>query len=295
MHRGAFVAERYTPGFPRQMRLQGWSMGKSITNALIGILVAQGKLDIHAPAPVPEWSNPTDPRHTITLDQLLRMSSGLAFSEDYADLAADATAMLFRSPSAGAFAAARPLAVPPDSLWHYSSGTTNILSRIVRDQFHNDLRAYWEFPRRALFTPIGAHSPLFEPDPAGTFVGSSFLYATARDWARLGQLYLDDGFANGHRILPPGWVKYTTTPTPKAPRGCYGAQIWLNAGDPANPSLRNWPHLPPDTFSFNGHEGQYVIVIPSRHAVIVRLGLTQGNREWDPGTALPPILQALPR
>jgi CubicO group peptidase (beta-lactamase class C family) len=119
------------------------------------------------------------------------------------------------------------------------------------------------------------------------------MYATARDWARLGQLYLDDGVASGRRILPEGWVRYSTTPTPRAPRGRYGAQIWLNAGEPSRPERRDWPHLPPDTFAFNGFEGQHVIVIPSRQAVIVRLGLSQGPRDWNPDSALPPILDAL--
>lgn len=294
MHRGRLLAERYAPGFHRGTRLQGWSMTKSITNALTGILVAQGRLQLHAPAPVPEWSSPSDPRHAITLDQLLRMSSGLVFREDYFDLTADAPVMLFRSPSAGAYAAALPLAVQPDSRWQYSSGTTNIVSRILLDTFRGDLRAFWQFPRRELFDPIGARSATLEPGPDGAFVGSSFMYATARDWARLGQLYLSDGIWEGRRILPEGWVRYSTTPTPKAPRGRYGAQIWLNAGEPSDPSRRDWPHLPPDTFAFNGFEGQHVIVIPSRQAVIVRLGLTQGRLEWDPDTFLPPLLAALP-
>lgn len=286
LHRGRFLAERYAPGFSRHTPLQGWSMTKSVTNALIGILVAQGKLKLHQPAPVPEWANPQDPRHNITLDQLLRMSSGLSFNEDYFNLAADAPSMLFRSPSAGAYAASLPLEAAPGTRWQYSSGTTNILSRVILRTLHNDLRAYWQFPRRELFEPLGVLSATLEPDPAGAFVGSSFMYATARDWARLGQLFLDDGLAAGRRILPEGWVRYSTTPTPKAPNARYGAHLWLN---------HDWPHLPKDTFSFNGFEGQYVIVIPSRQTVIVRLGLTQGPRQWNPDHFLPPILAALPQ
>lgn len=293
MHRGRLLAERYAPGFHRGMRLQGWSMTKSILNALTGILVAQGKLNLYAPAPVPEWSSPSDPRHAITLDQLLRMSSGLQFNENYFDLSADAPVMLFRSFSAGAYAAARPLEAAPDSRWHYSSGTANILSRILLHTLDGNLRTYWQFPRRQLFEPVGALSATLEPGPDGAFVGSSFMYATARDWARLGQLYLDDGIANGRRILPEGWVRYSTTPTPKAPQGRYGAQIWLNAGEPSHPERRDWPHLPSDTFAFNGFEGQHVIVIPSRQTVIVRLGLSQGPRNWNPDSALAPILESL--
>lgn len=293
MHGGRLLAERYAPGFHRDMRLQGWSMTKSIVNTLTGILVAQGKLNLHAPAPVPEWSSLSDPRHAITLDQLLRMSSGLQFNENYFDLTADAPVMLFRSFSAGAYAASRPLEASPDARWQYSSGTANILSRILLQAFHGDFRAFWQFPRRELFEPVGALSATLEPGPDGAFVGSSFMYATARDWARLGQLYLDDGVAKGRRILPEGWVRYSTTPTPRAPHGRYGAQIWLNAGEPSHPERRDWPHLPSDTFAFNGFEGQHVIVIPSRQAVIVRLGLSQGPRDWNPDSALPPILDAL--
>jgi CubicO group peptidase (beta-lactamase class C family) len=294
IHNGELAAERYAPGFDKDMRLQGWSMTKSLTNALVGILVRQGKLKLNDPAPVPEWSSPTDPRHAITLDQLMRMSSGLEFNEAYGALESDVVVMLFRKPSAAAYAASKPLAHPPDTVWDYSSGTANIISRIVRESAAGSLPDYWLFPRKQLFEPIGMTSVVIEPDPSGTFVGSSFCYATARDWARLGLLYMNDGVVNGHHILPEGWVKYSTTPTPKAPNGSYGAQIWLNAGDPADPARRPWPKAPRDSFAFDGYEGQHAFVVPSRRLVVVRLGLSQAKSAWDPGEFLATISAVFP-
>ncbi|MGJ5819194.1 serine hydrolase domain-containing protein [Paludibaculum fermentans] len=290
MRDGQFVAERYAPGFHRDRPLLSWSMAKSITNALLALRVAGGALDIHRPAAVPEWADPADPRHAITPEQLLRMSSGLAFREFRTALPADALNMLFRQPDAGAYAAAMPLEAAPGVQWQYSSGTTNVLSRLLRDTFHGDLRAYWDFPRKALFEPIGARHMTLEVDPSGTFVGSSFAYATARDWARLGQLFLEDGVLNGRRLLPEGWVRFSTTPAPSAPHGSYGAHLWLNRGSVAE---RQWPLLPEDTFSFQGYEGQLVIVIPSHRVVLVRMGLTRVGAVWDPNRYLPPILNAL--
>ena len=294
VHDGRIIAERYAPGFSKHTPLTGWSMTKSVTNALVGILVGQGKLSLEAPAPVPEWAGADDPRRLITLDQLMRMSSGLAFDETYSDLTADVSIMLFRSPSAGAYAAARPLAHAPDSEWYYSSGTTNIISRIIRDAVGGPLSDYWAFPRREMFDRLGARSATVEPDPSGNFVGSSFMYASARDWARLGLLYLRDGVWEGERILPEGWVSYSTTPAPKAPQGCYGAQIWLNAGEPDNPAKRRWPDVPADAFYFSGFEGQSVVVIPSRNVVIVRLGLTHQPASWNLSAFLADILEAIP-
>jgi CubicO group peptidase (beta-lactamase class C family) len=291
---GALVAERYAPGFSREMRLQGWSMGKSLTNALVGILVRQGKLDMHAPPPVPEWSAPGDPRHAITLDQLMRMSSGLEFLESYGDLESDVTVMLFRKASAGGYAAAKPLIRAPDAAWEYSSGTANIISRIVRNAVGGTLGDYWTFPQRELFDRIGMSSAILEPDASGTFVGSSFCYATAHDWARLGLLFLNDGVAHGERILPAGWVRYSTTPTAKAPDGQYGALIWLNAGDGADPQKRPWPSAPRDTFAFQGFEGQHVFVVPSRRLVVVRLGLSQSGSTWNAGQFIGAVAAAFP-
>lgn len=290
IHDGELVAERYADGFDRDTRHLGWSMSKSITSALVGVLVGRGQLDIKAPAPVPAWAG--DARRDITIDQLLRMSSGLEFEERYGALA-DATHMLFEQDDAAAYALAKPLEHPPGTVFSYSSATTNILSWIVRQQFADDA-AYHRFPHEALFGPIGMQSAIFETDAAGTFVGSSFVYATARDWARFGLLYLQDGVWDGTTILPPGWVEYSRTPTPTSADREYAAHFWTNAGDPKDPSKRRFPHLPTDAYQASGFQGQAVLIVPSRSAVIVRLGMTHDRPAWDLDTFAAGILAALP-
>jgi len=271
---GRLLVERYSPGITKDTPLIGWSMTKSVTNALVGILVSQGKLSIDETLTVPEWSAAEDPRKSITLDHLLRMSSGLRFVEEYENNpASDVNIMLFLKPDAAAYAASMPAEARPDEKWSYSSGTANIISRIIRHTLGNQAD-YVAFPRQALFNRIGMRSAVMEMDASGTFVGSSFMYATARDWARFGLLYLQDGNWEGERILPEGWVKYSTTPTPKAPKGQYGAHFWLNRGDPENPGNRPFPRLPQDLFLAWGYQEQQTIIIPSRRLVLVRLGMT---------------------
>ncbi|MCG8563560.1 MAG: beta-lactamase family protein [Desulfobacterales bacterium] len=176
------IAERYAPGFTKETPMIGWSMSKSVTGALVGILVGDGLLDLHSPAPVAAWQGRDDPRKAITLDMLLRMSSGLAFTETYAPFK-DATAMLYQSPSMAAVAATKSLAFPVDTHWSYSSGTTNILADIVFNTLGGDLGKAQTFIQTRLFDRMGATSAVMEPDPAGRFVGSSYMFATARDWA----------------------------------------------------------------------------------------------------------------
>jgi CubicO group peptidase (beta-lactamase class C family) len=199
VYRDQLIAERYAEGIEHTTPLLGWSMTKSVNAALIGTLVGTGQLDVHAPAPVPEWQ--ADSRSEITLDQLLRMSSGLAFEEVYGPLS-DATRMLFEAPSAAEVAMAMPLAHPPDTVWSYSSGTSNILAWIVRHTVERDgdWSTYASFPRRALFDPLGMRTAVMEVDPSGTFVASSFMYASARDWARFGLLHLHDGVWPGPMV-----------------------------------------------------------------------------------------------
>jgi len=228
---GQIIAERYGAGFSKDILFQGWSMTKGVINALLGILVKQGKLDIHSPAPVSEWHGTDDPRKAITIDQLIRMSSGLEFNEDYDDLSTGILQMLYNTSDMAAYAASEPLVAAPDTIWNYSSGTANILSRIIRDNVGGDITDYWAFPQETLFHRIGMNNAILEPDASGTFVGSSYMYATARDWARFGLLYLQDGVWNGERILPEGWVEYSRTPTPPS-LGEYGEMWWLNAGEP---------------------------------------------------------------
>lgn len=293
VHDGELVAEKYASEFDQDTPLLGWSMSKSLTSALVGVLVRDGKLDLEAPAPVPEWRGAGDPRGAITLDMLMRMSSGLEFNEDYGGPFADVLHMLYMSDDFGAYTAARPLAHEPDTHWNYASGTSNLISRIVRDTVGGRYSDYQDFPRERLYYPIGMTSVTMEPDPSGTRVGSSYTYATARDWARFGLLFLRDGVWNGQRLLPDGWVDYCTTPAPAAPNGRYGAHWWLNAGEPFGAENRPFPELPPDLYYASGHEGQFVVVVPSRDAVIVRLGLTMKG-PFPLGEFTARILDALP-
>ncbi len=293
LYDGRIIAERYAPGFTKVTPQLGWSMTKSVTNALVGILVKNGKLKVKDPAPVPEWRSPGDHRGAITLDELMRMSSGLKFKEVYDDPLSDVVRMLFAEADSGAYASSMPLEVSPDTRWQYSSGTTNIISRIVRRAAAESLSEYFSFPGKALFKKIGMSSVVMEPDPSGTLVGSSFMYATARDWARFGLFCLNGGVWGGERILPDGWMKYSTTPTPTAPKGMYGAQFWLNVGNPSNPAERWMPKAPNDMYSLWGFEGQYVSMVPSRKLVIVRLGLSDPETNWDQGQFIADIVDAV--
>ena len=211
----------------------------------------------------------------ITIDQLLRMSSGLEFDEEYA-LYSDVTRMLSVEADAAGFAASKPLVAEPGSVWSYSSGTSNILSGVIRWTVGGYLQEYYDFTQKRLFLPLGIHTATLETDNNGTFIGSSYMYASARDWARLGQFCLQDGRWNGKRLLPEGWMNYSTTPTPNNPRNNYGAHFWLNADPEDNNQRRTWPNLPADAYSMSGFQGQRVIIIPSRDLVVVRLGLSDG-------------------
>lgn len=279
LYKGQLIAEKYGPGFSAQTPLLGWSMTKSITNAMVGLLVKDGKLDIHKPAPIEEWQN--DSRKQITLDHLLRMSSGLAFEENYAR-PSDATHMLFRANGAGAYALKSKAATPPNQVWSYSSGTTNILQEIIRRQF-TSLDEYRAFPHQRLFQKIGMTSAVLEPDASGTYVGSSFMYATARDWAAFGQLYLQDGVWQGERLLPEGWVTYSSTETPHS-GGQYAAQFWIDHADKS---------FPPDAFMALGFEGQSVTIIPSKQLVIVRLGCTPDETDFNRSGFIKSIMAAI--
>jgi CubicO group peptidase (beta-lactamase class C family) len=270
---GRLVAERYAPGYGPQTPMLSWSMGKSVTAALVGAAILEGRLTLDAPAPVPEWQEPGDPRRAITLDQLLRMSSGLAFEERFGPTD-DLPRMLFTDPDTGGYAARQPLAAPPDTRWSYSSGTSNLVARILRDALGGDLASRTRWARERLFDPAGMTSAFLESDAAGTWIGSSFAFMTARDWARFGELHRLDGVWDGRRLLPEGWTRTVTTPTRAAPDGCYGAHWWLNRGTLRHPDCDVWPEVPADAFAARGHSGQYVVVVPSERLVVVRLGLS---------------------
>jgi CubicO group peptidase (beta-lactamase class C family) len=263
LQNGKIIAEKYAEKITKETPLLGWSMTKSVTSALIGILVKEGKLTLNKPAPIAEWKN--DERNKITLDHLLRMSSGLDFEENYAT-PSDATEMLFRSKNAGLFAIQSKAKAAAGQIWSYSSGTSNILQEIIRRQFQN-LADYQAFPHQKLFQKLGMYSAVLEPDASGTYIGSSFMYANARDWAKFGQLYLQDGVWNGERILPEGWVKYSSTETPNSD-GKYAAHFWL---------YHNANQYPADVYHAIGFEGQFVTIVPSKNLVIVRLGCTPGD------------------
>jgi CubicO group peptidase (beta-lactamase class C family) len=289
LYDGKLVAEKYGQGITCNTRLTGWSMTKSVMNAIAGILVKQNKLNINSPAPVPEWKDPKDPRHKITVKNLLQQTSGLDFDEVY-DKPADANRMLFQEKDAAAFAASKSLNTTPGQDFRYSSGNTNILSRIFRHSLGD--REYYLFPYQQFFHKIGMYNTVLEPDASGTFVGSSFCYATARDWARFGLLYAQNGEWNGEQILTPDWIKQSTTPSTAAERGEYGFQWWLNAGKPESLSNRYFNNLPVDMFWADGFEGQNVFIIPSKKLVVVRLGLTKGPR-WGEEQLLPALVAAI--
>jgi CubicO group peptidase (beta-lactamase class C family) len=270
VYEGQIIAEQYGAGYNDQSPLMGWSMTKSITNALVGILVKNDKLKLEAPAGIEEWQG--DDRRAITLSQLLQASSGLEWTESYFIPTSHFHRMFILSDDKAGYAASLPLRHQPGTHFQYSSGTTNILSRLIRQTVGDE--AYYRFPYDSLFLPIGMNHALIEPDASGTFVGSSYSYASARDWARFGLLYLNDGWWNGKRILPEGWVKYTVTPARAANRGQYGAQWHLNAGAPGNPSERIFANLPPDVYWADGFEDQWIVVIPSHKLVVVRLGVS---------------------
>ena len=278
VHDGQIVAERYADGFTQDTPLIGWSMTKSVVNALIGILVKEGRLSVEAPAPIPEWQAAGDPRRRITVANLLHMNSGLEFEEKYSNPLSDVTYMLFGVPGAAQFAVAKPLVAEPGTRWSYSSGTSNILTHAIRSVVGE--ADYHAFPRRALFDRVGMSSAVMETDAVGTFLGSSFMFATARDWARFGLLYLQDGVWSGTRILPEGWVAFSLAPAPGSPDGQFGAHFWRRIPKEFR-CEGGMPELPSDAFHAVGHEGQFVTVVPSRKLVLVRLGSSRYPCSWN--------------
>ncbi len=291
VHEGRLVAERYAEGCHAAMPLPGWSMAKTMTHALLGVRVHQGQLDPAAPLPVPEWRAADDARRSLRLPDLLAMTGGLSWNEDYDDSKSDALRMLFASGDHAAVYATRPVASAPGERFLYTSGATNLLCRVLRTTFAHD-RDYWAFPRQALFTPLGMHTAVLETDPSGTFVGSSYAFASARDWARLGMLYAQRGKFAGQSVLPEAWVDAAFTPT-AASGARFGQHLWLDADtDGDGPIARRWPELPADVGYMSGHEGQYCFVIPSARLVVVRLGCTK-NGGFDVRALLRSVLAAV--
>jgi CubicO group peptidase (beta-lactamase class C family) len=287
------VAERYAPGFDGKTRFLGWSMSKSVASALAGTLALDNKLALDQPAAMPVWKDASDGRQSITPRQLLEMASGLHFSETYSP-GDDATAMLYREDDMAAYAASRPLDHPPGSSWSYSSGSTNIVDRLVFDAAGGTAAGVYNYARVHLFEPAGMTSAVWFPDASGNLVGSSYLYMTARDWARFGLLYLNGGKLGWQRILSEQWVDDSHRPARLADGRsvAYGLAFWLNSDGTAETPLR-LPDCPADLYMAEGHNGQVMAVVPSEHAVLLRLGWTTGEARFDTNRHFVAILEAL--
>jgi CubicO group peptidase (beta-lactamase class C family) len=287
------LAERYADGFDANTRFCGWSITKSVVNALLGVLSARHLLDLHDRVPIAAWQRAGDARAALTFDHLLHMSSGLDFDERYDDPFSDVTTMLYASADVAGYAARKPLVAPPDSRFSYASGTTNLLTRALRE-LHVPGIPYAALPHVLLFAPLGMRSALIEMDETGTFVGSSYMYATARDWARFGALYAADGVWNGERLLPRGWVRYSATRAPADEQGRYGAHFWLyDAEERDNARRMSGAPIPVDAFFAGGFGGQRITIIPSRRLVIVRLGYTLDLEAWNNAGFVARVIEAL--
>ncbi|MDG2050495.1 MAG: serine hydrolase [Myxococcota bacterium] len=283
VQQGSLVAERYGPGGEASKPLSSWSMAKSILHAWVGILVGEGRLQWDSPAPIPEWQAPEDPRRAITLDQLLRMSSGLEFNEIYEDHSgSDAIEMLFRGgrEDVAHYAAAKPLMAAPGTLWNYSSGTSNIIARLSQSAVQLTGDAFIASLRERLLDPIGAKSFTPQVDGRGTWIASSFASCTAQDFARFGLLCLRDGCWEETRILPPGWIDYARTPTAYS-GGEYGAHFWISTDGSG-------------VFSCNGFRSQYIVIVPERDLIVVRLGDSESDQKGALLTALQQLTQLYP-
>ena len=284
---GAIVAERYAPGYAADQRFISWSMAKSVTAILVGFLVEDGTLDLDAPAPIPEWHDADDPRRAITLRELLQMSSGLEHTEVGDPIwDSDTNRMLFvrGSDDMAAYAVAHPLEAQPGTQYEYSSSTSVILARIIADAL-TDSRdpgeragAFRRFAEQRLTGPADLPSLYFEFDARGTQIGGSFMHATARDWAKIGELLRTGRNAAGRQVISPQWRAFMLTPSPLNPE--YGGHIWLNRAGGRYDSPTLFPGTGPDTiFSLVGHLGQYVTVSPAQRRTVVRLGNTpDGDR-----------------
>lgn len=292
VHDGRIVAERYAHGAHQDMQLESWSMGKSITGTLIGRLIQMGALRLEDPAPVPEWRRtPGDPRARIRIMDLMRMSSGLRFSrgspEDlpgYHDHDLIYTGAL----DAFQFVTTRPLQFEPNTVGRYRNTDPLTLGLIIRDVVRARGEEYLTWPQRALFDKIGIRRQVLETDPYGNFLLSGYDYGTARNWARIGLLYVNDGVWNGERLLPEGFVEFVSTPAPAWRDSAYGGMVWVNARG-------TWP-LPRDAFAFRGAGGQETYVIPSRRVVVVRMGHFPGQPAGAAGLqrALALVMEAIP-
>ncbi|HKT75436.1 MAG TPA: serine hydrolase [Sphingobium sp.] len=285
MHRGEIVAERYAPGFGPDTKLMAWSIAKSVTAVLVGLMVSDGRLALDSPVPVDAWSQPGDPRGRITLRQLLSMSSGLDHVEDAEPIAsADTVRMLFTdgAQDMSAFAEAKPLAHAPGSTFSYSTGSTLILADLMARMLTGSedpdarRRAMQTFIDGRLKIPARLDSLTPEYDAAGTMIGGGFLHMTARDYARFGELLRNQGRGpSGHQIVPEKWVDFMRTPSRRNP--AYGAHLWLNREGEDSALMPG--EAPASLFGCVGHDGQYVLVSPSQQLTVVRIGMSPDKEQ----------------
>ncbi len=265
---GKLVGERYAKGFSKESKLLGWSMTKSITSALSGILAKRGFWTPSEPMPLSSWEN--DERREISLENILQQTTGLKWDEEYGSVST-ATKMLYSKDNMGAYAASQPLESTPGSVWEYSSGNSNILAGAMVRAFANT-DEYLDFPHKELFGPIGAKNFVIETDATNHYVGSSYGYAPARDWAKVGLLYLNMGNWFGNQIIDSSWVASSVIAVPES-GGEYGYQFWLNQGG-------KFENYSPDSYWMNGYQGQQVSIHPDENLVVVRLGVTYDQKDF---------------
>ncbi|WP_454286531.1 serine hydrolase domain-containing protein [Rhizobium arsenicireducens] len=283
---GRIVGEAYGQGFSASTPLLGWSMAKTVNAAIVGRLLKEARLGLYDTRLFPEWSDAPDA--SIRLRDLLAMESGLEFNEDYGDVT-DVTRMLYLEPDMAGFSLLKPVLAGTGEQFSYASGTSVLLARIWMSRLPDPGQAL-AYPRKALFDPLGMTSAVLETDAAGTFVGSSYLYATARDWARFGQLLVDDGVWNGERLLPEGFVAAMQRPTAASGGRYTEIQAWqVGPGDEPDERFG----LTPETFWLLGHDGQAVAIIPSERLVVVRLGLTPSKLGYRPQSLVKAVADAL--
>jgi len=292
LHDGRLIAERYAPGYGPDTPIWAHSLTKSLTHALIGILVREGMLRLDQPAPIPAWRHAGDPHGAVTVDQLLRMDSGLPFDETDG-VVNPLTRMAFLTRDMAGYAAGTPLAHPPGTHWAYGNLDYMLLGRVVTDAAGGSAVDAERFARRELFAPLGMAHTVIQTDATGSLAGFGGSYGTARDFARFGQLYLDDGVADGRRILPEGWVAYSHSQTLDTG---YGAGFWLNIKHDTRVPVWNapWgmPQLPRDMYYARGAFGQYVVIVPSEKLVVVRMGISLDYGDHT-GDLVAAIIQAL--
>ncbi len=280
IHKGQLIAERYGLTVDQKTPLVGWSLTKSLTATLVGLLWDEKKLSLDKPVGFTEWQGTA--KEAITLRQLLHMSSGLRVEENYSGLS-EVTKMLYLSRSQVAHALAQPVVNPPNQEFKYSTAETNRIAALIQRQVGGSQQAMYDFYQRALLHKLGVQNGFIEFDGAGNMVGGAYGYLTARDWARLGLLYLQNGQWQGKPLLSKEWIEFAKQPAPTSNR--YGAQLWLNRA-----GVR-WPSVPEDAFMFVGYEGQRIVMLPSQDLLVLRLGVGSDDKQTD--TVMEPILKAL--